>query len=73
MDMVFDKSYIKIVSLILSATYVFGAHRNYLYETIPMCTYNICLFNNHKDFNKLFSAIFYFSVKLICRMEQIFM
>ena len=26
----------------IEKTYVVGTHWNYLYEAIPMCTYNIC-------------------------------
>ena len=36
---------LNIVSL-FSVTYFVGTHWNCLYEAIPMCTYNICLFNN---------------------------
>ena len=30
---------------LFSVTYGVGTHWNCLYEAIPMCTYNICLFN----------------------------
>ena len=39
-----------------SVTYVLGKHWNCLIEAIPMCTYNICLFNS---INKFFPISFF--------------
>ena len=44
MDVILDKSKLKKVSLI-SVTSIVSTHWNCLIEAIPMCTYNICLFN----------------------------
>ena len=30
---------------LFSVAYVVGTHWNCLYEAIPMCTYNMCIFN----------------------------
>ena len=46
-------------------------------QAIPMCTYNICLFNkwffHHKIFLNKFSTTFIYSKKWACRNEQLFM
>ena len=34
-----------ILTVIVSVTYGVRTHWNWLYEAIPMCTYNICLLN----------------------------
>ena len=44
MDVILDKCMFQKVSLI-SVTHVVGTHWNCLIEAIPMCTYNICPFN----------------------------
>ena len=37
-----------VKTLLLKKTYVVGTHWNFLYEAIPMCTYNICLLKIRK-------------------------
>ena len=44
MDMKLGKCKFPIVFL-FSVTYAVGTQWNCLYEAIPMCTFNICLFN----------------------------
>ena len=47
MDMKLGKcKFPKKNTFLFSVTYVVGTHWNCLYEAIPMCTYNIYLFNN---------------------------
>ena len=45
MDMILGKCKIPKCSSLLAVIYVVGTDWNCLYEAIPMCTYNICLFN----------------------------
>ena len=46
----------KMFSSLFSVTYVVGTHSNCLYEAIPMCTYNICIFNKLVFQHRLFET-----------------